>query len=269
MNVTLVALAVWLGLVALLLAATEAGFRLGTRRLRLTPDDAAASGAVEAVVFALLGLLVAFTFGAAASRFDARRHLILQEANAIGTAYLRFDLLPPADRDALRALAREYLDHRLSMHGRDRTLAEPGALQRMSALQQAIWARAMEATSRAQPATVTPLVVGSVNEMFDVATSRIVAARTRAPLLLLALLVALSTMAAVMIGMHMSAKGRRSVVHGVIFAVAMSMTLCVIFDLELPRVGLIRVSSADQVLIDLRAGMNERAVPPSPLEPGR
>ena len=73
-------------------------------------------GSVEGAVYGLLGLLIAFSFSGAASRFEARRDLIVQEANAIGTAYLRLDLLPDEARDGLREKFRRYLDTRLSAY---------------------------------------------------------------------------------------------------------------------------------------------------------
>ena len=80
------------GLFLGLLLMMEAGRRLGVRRLAADPEGARAGiGAVEGAVFALLGLLIAFTFSGAASRFDDRRHLVAEEANAIGTAWLRID----------------------------------------------------------------------------------------------------------------------------------------------------------------------------------
>jgi hypothetical protein len=70
-------------------------------------------GAVEGAIFGLLGLLIAFTFSGAAARFDTRRQLIVEEANAIGTAYLRIDLLPPGAQPGLREIFRQYVDARL------------------------------------------------------------------------------------------------------------------------------------------------------------
>jgi hypothetical protein len=85
------------GLFVAMFAMLELGHRPGVRRRRIDAESAAAgTGVVEGAVFALLGLLIAFTFSGAASRFDERRKLIVEEANAIGTAYLRLDLLPSA-----------------------------------------------------------------------------------------------------------------------------------------------------------------------------
>src|SRR6187455_113096 len=102
------------GLLFGMVAALEAGRRIGTRRLARDPDGAQAGlGVVEGAVFSLLGLLIAFTFSGAAGRFDNRRQLGIQEANDIGTAYLRINVLPSAAQPPLRQLFRQYVDSRL------------------------------------------------------------------------------------------------------------------------------------------------------------
>src|SRR5262245_47987101 len=102
MNRTLISVwfagGLFLGMVLLL----EVGRRLGQRRQSLDAEGGRAGlGAVEGAVFALMGLLIAFTFSGAAARFDSRRQLIVDEANAIGTAWLRLDLLPASAQPAL------------------------------------------------------------------------------------------------------------------------------------------------------------------------
>ena len=90
------------------LACLEIGFRFGKHADRIEHETAhEGTSTIEAAVFALLGLLIAFTFGGATARLDARRQMIVQEANAIGTAYLRLDLLPPADQPDMRRWMRE------------------------------------------------------------------------------------------------------------------------------------------------------------------
>src|SRR5437879_73732 len=97
------------GLLVGILICLEIGRRIGVRNL--TTDRG--GGAVEAALFGLLGLLIAFTFSGAATRFDTRRQLIIDEANMIGTAYLRIDLLPADAQPALREKFRQYVDSRL------------------------------------------------------------------------------------------------------------------------------------------------------------
>ena len=120
-----------LGLFVGILAFLELGRRLGKRHLSLDPEGArTGTGAVEGAVFALVGLLIAFTFSGAASRFDARRDLIVQETNAIGTAWLRLDLLPDTVKPAMQGLFRRYLDARIETYRRIPDL--PAATQAMN-----------------------------------------------------------------------------------------------------------------------------------------
>src|SRR4051812_23512978 len=121
------------------------GRRMGRRRLAAGEQGGGeGTGAVEAALFALLGLLVAFSFSGAQTRLDARRAMIVEEANAIGTAYLRMDLLPEADRPALKDRFRQYVDARILYYRRLRDLgAARIAHQRAEALQQEIWDRAL------------------------------------------------------------------------------------------------------------------------------
>ena len=108
----------------------EAGFRLGRTRAGKDPEKShIGAGAIEGAVLALLGLILAFTFSGASSRLAERRQLIVREANAIGTAYLRVDLLPASEQPAVRHLFRQYLDARLQVYEKlsDREASEAAA----------------------------------------------------------------------------------------------------------------------------------------------
>lgn len=106
-----------IGLFCGMLFLLEVGRRIGLKRIADDPEGAhKGTGAVEGAVFALLGLLIAFTFSGAASRFDDRRRLAAEEANTIGTAYLRIDLLPAESQQEMRELFRRYLDLRLETY---------------------------------------------------------------------------------------------------------------------------------------------------------
>src|SRR5262249_29886597 len=113
---TMIALFVGFGLFAGMMVLLEVGRRWGLRRAAQPEDHRENLGGVEAAIYGLLGLLVAFPFSGAASRFEGRRELIVKEANAIGTAYLRLDLLSDEARDSLRQKLRDYLDARLDAY---------------------------------------------------------------------------------------------------------------------------------------------------------
>ena len=119
----IVALLLVIGLFFGMLVLLEVGRRIGIRRLAKDPEGAEAGvGTVEGAVFALLGLLIAFTFSGAASRFDTRRQLIIEETNDIGTAYLRLDLLSAEAQPGLREKFRQYVEHGWKSIGNYRTL---------------------------------------------------------------------------------------------------------------------------------------------------
>ena len=243
---------------ALLLAIlvfVEIGRRLGIARLLRDPEGLAkGSGAAEAAVFGLLGLLIAFTFSGAAARFEARRHLIGNETNAIGTAYLRIDLLPPATQPEVRALFGRYLDNRLATYRDSSSVAEVAAkLTEGAALQQAIWAKALHASRQPDAAPqAAMLLLPALNEMIDITTTRVVALQNHPPLAVFLLLGGLVLAGALLVGYGTSPNKERSWFHMIVFSIIVSLTIYVIIDLEFPRLGLIRIDGADQILIELR-----------------
>jgi hypothetical protein len=111
--------AIAVGLFIGMLICLNIGYWFGRRQLARNPEAAkGGTGTLDAAVFGLLGLILAFSFGGAAARYDARRQLIVEEANAIGTAWLRIDLLPSETRPAIRDRFRRYLDSRLLVYAK-------------------------------------------------------------------------------------------------------------------------------------------------------
>jgi hypothetical protein len=252
--VSLIALALFLGMLLLL----ETGRRLGVRRLANDPEGArAGTGAVDGAVFALLGLLVAFTFSGAASRFDERRNLIVEETNDIGTAYLRLDLLPASAQPALRDLFRRYVDSRLEVYRKLPDLeAAMAELARSIGLQGEIWSRAVVACRmEGAPPSAAMLLLPALNQMIDITTTRTMAAQMHPPVVIFALLFGLALAAALLAGYGMAGGRSRSWVHMVGFAAVMAAAVNVIIDIEYPRLGLIQVAAFDQSLVDLRDSM--------------
>ncbi len=235
----------------------EVGRRIGLRRLASDPDGARTGvSAVEGSLFGLLGLLIAFTFSGANSRFDARRVLITEEANNIGTAWLRLDLLPSEAQPELRDLFRRYLDSRLETYQKLPDIAAAEAeLGRSLVLQGEIWKKAVAAVKAGPPGPSGSLVLSSLNSMFDIVTSRTAAARTHPPVIIYIMLMALAFAAALFVGYGMAGARTRNWLHVIGFSAVLSITVYVILDLEFPRLGLVRVNAFDQSLVDLRESM--------------
>lgn len=237
----------------------ELGRRLGDRVERLDPGGAhTGTGPVEGAVFALLGLLVAFSFSGAAARFDDRRHLIVEETNAIGTAYLRVDLTAPAAQPAIRELFRTYVDARLGVYRALPDLdAARVALARADGLQREIWAAGLAGCRDAGPQPCAIMLLPALNAMFDITSTRTAATRMHPPPVILWLLCGLAFGCAFLAGYSMAVGNRRKWTHMVVFAAVLSLSVYVIVDLEFPRLGFIRVEGFDQMLVDLRAGMDQ------------
>lgn len=240
-----------------ILACLRGGWWLGRRHHRVTGDHADEGlGAVEGAVFGLMGLLIAFTFTGAADRFDDRRALITEEVNAIGTAWLRLDLLPDAARDSVRELFRQYLDARITLYrerGDDVALAE--ARKPIEVIQQNIWAQLQAAVREDRSMPIAQTVLPTVNEMFDIAEERYwVTQRHPAPAIFV-ILTLLILISALLAGFGMAKAPRQSPLHVVGFAAVTAVALYLIVDLEFPRLGFVRVDSFDRELVELRASM--------------
>lgn len=243
------------GLFACTLLLLETGRWLGSRWITRNPGEAPGLGTLEGAVFGLMGLLIAFTFSGAASRFDLKRQLIVQEANAIGTAYRRIDLLPAVIQSALREDFSNYLNARLAIYRRlPDVAAAKEHMAQATELQGRIWSRAVTACREVSSPATPILVLSSLNEMIDITTTRTVALQTHPPAIIFALLVGLALACSLLAGYATAGKGR-SWIHMLGFATVLAITVYVILDLEYPRVGLIRLDPVDNALIGLRDNM--------------
>jgi hypothetical protein len=252
-----VVVAVVVVLFGAMLACVEAGYVIGRRRADRDPGGAfVSSGAVEGAVFGLLGLLLAFTFAGAASRFDMRRSLVVEEANDIGTAWLRLDLLRAEDQPALRDLFRRYVEARIAVYEKMPDFASVRAeIGKANALQAQIWTRAVDGCRRAGGGEATLLLLPALNAMIDITTTRTRAAIAHIPLPILGALFAVALLAAIVAGQAMATTANRNLLQGALFAAAVALTIYVILDYEYPRVGLIRLDHADEVMIELRESL--------------
>lgn len=244
------ALAVIVGLFVAMLALVEAGRRVGLER------KLEGLGTVEGAVFGLMGLLLAFTFGSAAVRFETRRNLIVEEANDIGTAYLRLDLLPAAAQPKLRDAFRRYVDSRLAIyHSLPDIEAAKADLARMADLQKQIWEHAVLACRESESPAPTMLLLPALNAMIDITTTRTVALLTHQPAIILVMLALVMMACSLLVGFGMGGSTTRSWLHVVCFVSVLTVAFYVILDLEYPRIGLIRIDWMDRVLEDVRRSM--------------
>lgn len=245
-----------IGLFAAMLLLLEVGRRMGIRRQAEDPDGArTGAGAVEGAVFALLGLLIAFTFSGAATRLDSRRQLIVDDANAIGTAYLRLDLLQGPARDQLRQDFRRYAEARLAVYKKLPDIpAAKLELAKAMGIQGEIWKSAVTACRDQGSQAATMLLLPALNQMIDISTTRVMATKIHPPTIIYAMLTILALIGAIVAGYAMTGK-KRSWIHIIGFALITAATVYVILDIEYPRLGMIRADETDAVMSELLESM--------------
>jgi hypothetical protein len=241
-----------------ILLCLEVGRRIGRRRAARDPEGwQAGTGVIEGAMFGLLGLMLGFTFSAAVGRVDVRREQIVAEANAIGTAYLRLDLLPEHDQPALRDAFRAYIDARLRAYAlvSEDFAAALAELERANAMQGEIWRAVVGATRDEEASVASRLLLPAVNEMIDITAVRMMAGRTHNPPLFYYLIAFLLIISSLLAGYAMSRSAEHNWLHIIGFAVITTAVVYVIIDVDYPRVGLFRMDAADQALYEVRATM--------------
>ena len=242
-------------LAALLLGAVELGFRLGSAH-RSDSDDRAGV-ALTTIIGALLGLLallLGFTFSMAVSRYDARRRLVVEDANAIGTAFLRTQFLPEAERAASAQRLRRYVDVRLELHqAASEGTPTAAGLDETKRLQDELWALAVGAADAQQQSLPIQLYVASLNQLIDVHGERYAVVLASLPEAVLHLLFVMTVGTGGLIGYACGRVGQRYGVSTTIFAMLIVGVIMVIMDLDRPRHGLIRVSQ--QPIVDLQQAL--------------
>ena len=214
------------------------------------------TSAVETSLFALLGLLSAFSISGGENRLDARRRLIVEEANAIDTAYLRLDLMPAATQPGRRRRFRDYVDARIAYYDHllqfDRAKVDN---DRASGLQRRIWTDASAAAMSTPDTRPAIIVLPAINAMIDVTTARHAALWTHVPVALFALLILLALACAFFAGLGMSKNPRPNTLHIVAFAATLALTAYVIANIEFPHVGLTALRLFDTLLVEVRQHM--------------
>lgn len=236
--------------------AIEGGYRLGRWRHAYATDERDQPvGAMVGSILGLLALLLAFTFSLAAGRFDDRRQVVLEEANAIGTAYLRTELLPEPHRTDAARLLRQYVDVRVERI-RERRIAE--AISESEVLQRQLWATAVAAAMPDPHSEMNALFVDALNQVIDLHAKRVlVGVRSRIPPVIWIAIIGLAVLGMISIGYQagLSATRRTPAMSGLVLAFAFVFYL--IADLDRAGEGLFQVSQA--AMADLQRSMASSA----------
>jgi hypothetical protein len=253
---TFIAAALAFALFAGMVLCIEIGRRLGARQTR---DGETKNRATvgDSVVYALLALLIGFTFNGAAARFDDRRQMIIQEVSAASTAWDRIDALPPEAQEPVRADFRRYLDAVLAPFTEPPSKAEALSLPApIARAQKAVWGKATAACLVPSGERARLLLLPSLSEMFDAVDKEHLARRIHPPMAIFVMLGLAACAGGLFVGYGMSAEPRRNWLYIIGVAVTISSATFVIIEMEFPRLGVIRVDAMNQALVDLRATMN-------------
>lgn len=223
-------------------AALVAGNWIGRRRARRMAGDSAES--VGIVIGGLLGLLaftLSISIGIADKRFDDRRRAALDEANAIGTAWLRAEAIGHPRGTEIARLLKDYTETRLAwLQAPRRSPLLQASLDETSRLQAQMWAHAT-AIARERPDAIAAALMASLNETFDLATTQRWAFRGQAPPELPWLLFSLTLLGVGGIGFQWGLKHRWHPVLALLLLSSWSLCMMLIVDLSNPRVGEVRV----------------------------
>jgi hypothetical protein len=243
---------VFIAILVVVLLSVECGYRLGRyRRNRHEQEKETPVGTMVGATLGLFAFILAFTFGLAAARFDARRQALLDEANAIATTFLRAGMLSEQGEE-IRTLLRNYVDTRLEAV-RSGNIAE--GMRQSEAIQNEVWTRAVTVGEKNPNSIVVGLFVQSLNELIDLHAKRVQAGlRSRIPGAIWLGLFAVAALSLATMGYYAGMVGTRRSLAILAVAFTFSVVIELIADLDRPQEGVLRVSQ--HALLDLQRSMN-------------
>ena len=233
---------VYLGTLAVVLVAAEIGFRIGIWLQRRDPSSAGTpmTGAVVGGMLGLVAFLMAFSIGIVIGQHNGRKAMVVTEANAVGTAYLRAGFLDEPDLTTSRNLLREYVEVRLA------AASDPAqfesAITRSEEIHGELWSIVEDNVRQGKESDVMALFVESINEVIDVHSLRLAAVNLRLPRLLGVVLFAATVLSFLLVGVANSSDGKRDFAAILLFGLAFVAVLMIIVDLDRPQEGLLTVS---------------------------
>jgi hypothetical protein len=235
------------------------GFILRKRQMQ-SPLFIEPSGAsiIESSLMGLTALLVAFTFGMVASKFEKRRVIIVEEANHIGTAILRCDLFPDSVRSLLRADFRQYVEARIASYEvSDDEQKMRTALDTAAFYSGRIWKR-VAALAHDEPGNRVRYnqMIPALNNMIDIVATRTEGSKAKVPRLILLVVLLFSLLSAFLSGYGNKAKRQNFLMIGA-FAFMTTVSLYLIMELDRPKQGLINLDVSEQTMLDLRKMFEE------------
>jgi uncharacterized membrane protein len=239
----------------LLLVLARAGFVIARRHRETSDAHKGQVTGMQTAILGLLALLLGFTFAMALGRYESRRDLVLQEANAIGTAYLRASLLPGTHQKAVEDLLRRYVALRIPLYEPETDPARLSTLEAQSStVQRELWAQLVGA-ARESPTPITATFVTALNEMIDLDASRVHALRSHVPGAAWLIVIIVAAVGIYVSGYAAGISQVPSAFSTLLLPLLLAVVITLISDLDAPRQGLIGITK--QPLLDLQQSLQK------------
>lgn len=207
---------------------------------------------IEGSIFALMGLLIALTFSGARERFEIRRTLVINEANAIETTYFRLNLLSSRDRLEAQRDLKKYLTLRLSIYDKLPHIASAlPEIKKSYELQHAIWNISLKNCEQQKTSAICIVLLPAINSMIDLANTRLETTQIHPPSVILMTLIGIALLSAALSGYSSRNKSIFHTLHFIIYAVIIAFTIFIIIGLEYPNTNLIKANYFNEVLVHL------------------
>lgn len=250
--------------IIILVFALESGFRVGLkRRVHWKDADSGGGAVVLTSMFAVMGLVLAFTYASGVSRFDARKNAVILEANALGTAFHRADLAAEPGRTELRTALLDYARSRTFEPGtittnEERKAAVKITLEKLSK----VWPATKRVVEQAQSGPIEASLVAAINDVLDTHTIRLAAVSDKLPGVVMWMLIIVCAASLAVAGYNAGIQGRMSRWRMSAFASVLTLLMLVILDFDRPNSGIVLVStySIDAVIAEMEADLTSEAV---------
>ncbi len=239
----------------LVVGTIELGFLIGKSVRRKTEDEKESPvSAIAGTVLALLAFILAFTFGIVSDRYDARRALVREQADAIRTSYVRSDFLPEPSRDQANALYHNYVTLLVQDARSGHLTSDQGRLAELRSIESQLWDIAVANVRGGDNSDISALYAESINDMSNVLANRIaVSVQSRIPSQLWVVLYVLVVLGMVAVGYQTAISGSRRTWAMVVLAFSFSIVIVLIAALDNPEHGYINISQ--RPVIDLQSEM--------------
>ncbi|MGV8961386.1 MAG: hypothetical protein ACOH1V_13560 [Stenotrophomonas sp.] len=234
----------------LLVIAREIGAFIRRKMEQRDPDMDESDTFALSAVLGLLALLIGFTFSLALQRYDARRELVIAEANALGTTWLRADLLDAGPRQQLRTVLRRYVDNRVVFGAAKDDAEELRVYRQTEQLQGELWSTVTEITAPFRTTALASLLITTTNDSIDLAARRMATRQAHIPVRIMRILILYAVMTAGMVGYQQ----RRQRQSSMLMFVLITLAVMLVIDLDRPTAGWINVPQTP--MLDLQQSLN-------------